>query len=176
MDDQGGLTEKELQNLLLYIVQFLSSQSSKNDKQGSSGKSNEANSLGKTEKSFISNILQEKYNSLSQLLANALEQIEQTKSLEKTLLSYLDYNITKVENHLIQIDFWQNHNLHKDIMTLRSQMQQQLFQLEQEKVRTRAQLNSQQIQLSKEARSLMKELNEIKIQLNIFSKQNGRPL
>lgn len=167
---QGDISEKELLKNLPYLLQFLSSHSSSNNTSNSPENSNNGNSLDKTEKSFISNILKEKYNSLSQLLVNALEQIEQTKSLEKTLLSYLDYSITKVENHLIQIDFWQNHNLHKDIMTLRSQMQQQLFQLEQEKVRTRAQLNSQQIQLSKEARSLMKELNEIKIQLNIFNR------
>lgn len=173
---QGDISEKELLKNLPYLLQFLSSHSSSNNTNNLPENSNNGNSLGKTEKSFISSILKEKYNSLSQLLANALEQIEQTKSLEKTLLSYLDYSITKVENHLIQIDFWQNHNLHKDIMTLRAQMQQQLFQLEQEKVRTQTQINSQQIQLSREARSLIKELNEIKIQLNIFSKQNGRPL
>lgn len=175
MDDQGGLTEKELQNLLPYIVQFLSSKSSKNDKENSPSKSNEDNSLAPVEKNFISSILQEKYKSLSSILANTLAQIEQTRGLERSLLSYLDYNILKVENHLIKIDFWQNHGLHKDVMPLRAQMQQQLFQLEQQKVNARVNINNQILQLSREARSLMKEVNEIKIQLGIFS-NDARPL
>lgn len=175
-DIQGGLTENDLQNLLPYLIQFLPLRSSSSDIQHSSSSSDVTNSLYPIEKGFITFILEEKAKSLSSLLANIFTQIEQTKSLEATLLSYLDANILKVDNHLLQIDFWQNYGLHKDVMPLRAQMQQQLFQLEQEKVRTRVQLNNQQLQLSREARSTIKELNEIKIQLKIFAPKNGRPL
>jgi hypothetical protein len=175
-DIQGGFTEKDLQNLLPYLIQSLPLRSPSSDIQHSSSSSDVTNSLYPIEKGFITFVLEEKAKSLSTLLANIFAQIEHTKSLEAALLSYLDANILKVENHLLQIDFWQNHGLHKDVMPLRAQMQQELFQLEQEKVRTRVQLNNQQLQLSREARSTIKELNEIKIQLKIFAPKNGRPL
>jgi hypothetical protein len=54
-------------------------------------------------------------------------------------------------------------------------MQQQLFQLEQEKVRTQIQMNNQLLQLAKDARSMKKELEDLKMKLSIFS-DNGRPL
>jgi hypothetical protein len=93
------------------------------------------------DQSIIQFTLEQKHLTLSALLEDLLSKVLHTSDLEKSLLAYLDHNIIKVENHLLQIDFWQNHNLHKDVMHLRSQMQQQLFQLEQEKVRTQIQID-----------------------------------
>src|SRR5260221_4991078 len=128
------------------------------------------------EQSLITSVLERKATSIRSILVDVLSQIQSTSILEKILLSYLDFNINKVENHLLQIDFWQNHNLHQDVMTLRSQMQQHLFQLEQEKVRTRIQLHGHLITLSKEARIIQKELNDIELNARFFSQDYGRIL
>ncbi len=125
---------------------------------------------------LIQSSLRDKIASVRGLLVLLLSDVERTKSLETSLLSYLDQNIIKVENHLLEIDFWQNHNLHKDVMQLRAQMQQQLFQLEQEKVRIQVQINNQMLQLSKDARSLKKELDDLEAKSSLFKNQDGRSL
>jgi hypothetical protein len=108
-------------------------------------------------------------------IADIVSNLQQTKTLETLLLAYLDQNILKVENDLLQIDFWQNHRIHPDVMVLRSQMQQQLFQLEREKVKTQLQIHNQLMNLSKELRYAMKQLNELELHQILFT-QNGRPL
>lgn len=123
----------------------------------------------------IISLLKEKVKNLEGIIARIYTEIEETKTLEHALLSYLDYQILKVENHLIKIDFWQNHNLHKDVIQLRTQMQQQLFQLEEEKVRTRVQLHAQLIQLNKDFRMTLQDLQAVQTQL-LFLEQNGRLL
>ena len=168
MDFQGGFTQSELQQFLDYIYQSLNIKPFSNDDPQVRAKGEARSSLLPTENSFLRNILEEKTKSLRSLLTNVNEQVDKTKSLEGSLLSYLDVNILKVRNHLIEIDFWQNYGLHKDVISLRTQMQQQLFQLEQEKVRTRAQINNQLIQLGRESRSIMKELQDLEIQFRIF--------
>lgn len=56
---------------------------------------------------------------------------------------------------------------------LRTQMQQQLFQLEQEKVRTQVQMNNQLLQLGKESRHSMKLLDDLGMQQLITQKEDG---
>ena len=122
---------------------------------------------------LITFILEQKLISLRQLIQSLTEDHFSTGMLRESLISYLDHNILKVENHLLQIDYWQNHGLHKDVIHLRAQMQQQLFQLEQEKVRAQISMNSQILQLQKESRVFEKELNDIKSKLSLFRMQNG---
>jgi hypothetical protein len=52
-------------------------------------------------------------------------------------------------------------------------MQQQLFQLEQEKVRTQVQMNNQLLQLGKESRHSMKLLDDLGMQQLITQKEDG---
>lgn len=120
----------------------------------------------------ISSILQSKVTNLKKIFERSIENLHKTKNLEAILLSYIDHNINKVENHLLRIDFWQNHNLHSDIIHLRTQMQQQLFQLEQEKVRAQINLNNQVIQLSKESRIILKELYDLEMKHKMFVNNN----
>jgi hypothetical protein len=167
MESQGGLNQKEIQSSLAYALQSILTLASQNQPQHEHDSPHY--SPPPIQNPFIKFILEEKVKSLRALLENVHGETQSTSSLGAALLSYLDAELTKVENHLLQIDFWQDHQLHPDVMPLRTQMQQQLFQLEQEKVRTRVQINSQLIQLSRELRSTLKELNEIQLQSRLFT-------
>lgn len=168
MTQGGNHQENDLYEILRYSLPLLPTSSPSSYPYTPRAQSESPSSSLQIDSNFIRSILEKKINSLQSLLVDVLNSIQQTKSLEALLLSYLDAHIIKVENHLLQIDFWQNHSIHPDVMTLRAQMQQQLFQLEQEKVRTQVQVNNQLMQLSKEARATSKELNELQIHQETF--------
>ncbi len=173
MEQEHTPLPSELSFVAYYLIKYLESHRSRNNSALNPQPDDKA-SLDP--QNLIQSSLRDKIESLRGLLVLLLSDVEHTKSLESSLLSYLDQNIIKVENHLLEIDFWQNHNLHKDVMQLRAQMQQQLFQLEQEKVRIQVQLNSQMLQLSKDARSLKKELDDLEAKSSLFKDQDGRYL
>ena len=165
-----GISIESLMNALPYLLQSLKSDSRQNSDEEAPTKSNPNDSLIPTENTFISQVLEEKSKSLKSLLALASADLEHTRSLERALIAYLDAQILKVENHLLQLDFQEN-RLGKNVMQLRTQMQQQFFQLEQEKVRIRAQLNMQLLQINREIRASIREVHEVEMQRRLFSKQ-----
>jgi len=124
---------------------------------------------------MINQVLHAKEEALATYIQAILSDIQGTRDLEKKSLAYLDYNIVRVENHLLQADFWQNRLGRQDVMPLRSQMQQQLFQLEREKVEAQIQIHSQLLNLSRQLRDALRDLTHLETQHTLFG-DHGRPL